>query len=105
EETRHYADAAFFRSLGRKPWFINTSRGGVHDTTAVAMALREGLVSGVGLDVLETEPPVVGQGPEGAALEALLSDPRVIVTPHIAGYSQESFLEMSRVVLRKLGFL
>lgn len=100
EETRHYADAAFFRSLLRKPWFLNTSRGGVHDSAAVAMALREGLVSGVALDVLETEPPVMD-----AALEALLSDPRVIVTPHIAGYSHESFLEMSRVVLKKLGFL
>jgi D-3-phosphoglycerate dehydrogenase len=54
----------------------------------------------VALDVLETEPPVMD-----AALEALLSDPRVIVTPHIAGYSHESFLEMSRVVLKKLGFL
>lgn len=100
EETRHYADVAFFRSLARRPWFINTSRGGVHDTAAVAMALREGHVSGVALDVLETEPPVMD-----AALEALLSDPRVIITPHIAGYSHESFHEMSRVVLKKLGFL
>lgn len=105
DETRHYADAPFFRSLGRKPWFINTSRGGVHDTSAVAMALHEGLVSGVALDVLETEPPFLGVGPEGKAMQALLTDPRVIVTPHIAGYSHESFLEMSRVVLKKLGFL
>lgn len=105
EETRHFADADFFRSLVRKPWFINTSRGGVHDTAAVAMALREGLVSGVALDVLETEPPRLGVGPEGEAFQALLSDPRAIVTPHIAGYSHESFLEMSRVVLKKLGFL
>jgi len=99
-ETSHYADEAFFRSLARKPWFLNTSRGGVHDTAAVAMALREGWVSGVALDVMETEPPVMD-----AALEELLSDPRVIVTPHIAGYSHESYLGMSRVVLKKLGFL
>lgn len=105
QETRHYADEAFFRSLAQRPWFINTSRGAVQDTAAVAMALREGLVSGVALDVLETEPPSGGGGPEGEALRYLLSDARAVVTPHIAGYSQESYREMSAVVLRKLGLL
>jgi len=104
-ETTRYADAAFFRALQRKPWFVNTSRGAVHDTAAVAMALREGLVSGVALDVLETEPPVGVTGEEGEAIRYLLSDARAIVTPHIAGYSHESYREMAAVVLRKLGFL
>jgi D-3-phosphoglycerate dehydrogenase len=104
-ETRHYAGAAFFRALQREPWFVNTSRGAVHDTSAVAMALREGLVRGVALDVLETEPPAALTGEEGEALRYLLSDARAIVTPHIAGYSHESYREMSAVVLRKLGFL
>jgi len=105
QETRHYADEAFFRSLAQRPWFINTSRGAVQDTAAVASALREGLVSGVALDVLETEPPAGGGGPEDEALRYLLSDARAVVTPHIAGYSQESYRELSAVVLRKLGLL
>lgn len=104
-ETQGFADAAFFRSLARKPWFINTSRGGVHHTSALWMALQEGLVSGLALDVWFTEPPVIGEGMDGQLTASLLSDPRVIVTPHVAGYSHESYREMSRVVLQKLGFL
>jgi len=104
-ETRHFADAAFFRSLARKPWFINTSRGGMHDTRALWMALQEGLVSGLALDVWASEPPVMDEGVEGQLTAALLADPRVLVTPHVAGYSHESYLQLSYVVLQKLGFL
>jgi D-3-phosphoglycerate dehydrogenase len=102
-ETAHYADMAFFRSLGSKPWFINTSRGGCHDTVALLHALEEGLIRGAALDVLENERLDTYAPEERRVLDRLLSDPRVIVTPHIAGYSHESYLGMARVLLQKLG--
>jgi D-3-phosphoglycerate dehydrogenase len=103
EDTFLLANESFFQSLQRKPLFINTSRGKIHDTQALTEALETERISGIALDVLENE-DLETYGPmEKSALEKLLSDPRVIVTPHIAGYSHESYLEMSRVLLQKLG--
>jgi D-3-phosphoglycerate dehydrogenase len=105
EETRHYADSAFFRSLEAKPWFINTGRGACHDTVALQDALEKGLIRGAALDVLENERLETYGMEERALLDRLLADPRVIVTPHIAGYSHESYLRMAEVLLKKLGIL
>jgi D-3-phosphoglycerate dehydrogenase len=102
EETFHYANDAFFEALLRKPWFINTCRGKVHDTPALLRALESGRIAGAALDVLENE-RLDSYGPaERELLDALLADPRVLITPHIAGYSQEAFEGMSRVLLQKL---
>ena len=105
EETAHYGDRAFFKALEAKPWFINTGRGGCHDTQALADALEDGLIRGAALDVLENERLETYTQDERALLDRLLADPRVIVTPHIAGYSHESYIGMAKVLLQKLGIV
>ena len=102
EETFHYANDAFFAGLERKPWLINTCRGKVHDTGALLHALESGRIAGAALDVLENERLERYTAIEKAQLDALLADSRVLVTPHIAGYSHEAFEGMARVLLKKL---
>ena len=105
EETFHYADIDFFRNLSKQPVFLNTSRGKVHDTAAIIKALDESMISAVGLDVLENERLDTYTEAERAQIDRLLGDPRVLITPHIAGYSHESYIGMPRVVLQKLGIV
>jgi len=83
-ETKHIISADVIRRLNRKPILINVSRGGLIDTPALIAGLKDGIIDGAGLDVLETEPNVP---PE------LASMPTVILTPHAAWYSLESDYE------------
>lgn len=102
-ETRHMADAGFFHGLGAKPFILNTSRGAVVDTNALAAALAEEKIAGAALDVLENEKPESRTEAESVLLDELVRNPRVIITPHIAGYSHEAFVKMGEVLIKKLG--
>jgi D-3-phosphoglycerate dehydrogenase / 2-oxoglutarate reductase len=103
DETYHFGNDNFFNALEKKPFFINASRGKVHDTGAVIRALESGKISGVALDVLENEKLDDLNAEEKKRLQWLLAQPNVIITPHIAGYSHEAFYKMAKILLEKLG--
>ena len=77
DKSYHLADAAFFAALKKGAFFLNTSRGGVHDTAALKQAMADGILGGVVLDVWEHEPNI----------DADLLRKVDLSTPHIAGYS------------------
>jgi D-3-phosphoglycerate dehydrogenase len=75
-----------FAMMKPTAYFINTARGGIHDEPALADALIQGRIAGAGLDVFLKEPPELDH--------PLLHIDNVIVTPHNAGMTAESVLEM-----------
>lgn len=85
----------------RKPIFLlNTSRGKVVQTQAVLNAVKQGKVLGAGLDVLEVEKfPALG---EQAWFEELKKIGKVLLSPHVAGWTFESYRKISEVMAMKI---
>jgi D-3-phosphoglycerate dehydrogenase len=102
DETFHLADEMFFSSLRQKPWFLNTSRGKTVKQADLINALKNNLIAGAALDVLENEKLETYSPQEKEQFGWLLNQPNVILTPHIAGYSQEAFYKMAKVLIEKL---
>lgn len=102
DKTFHLANDDLFNSLEKQPYFLNTSRGKVVNTKALIWALKNNKIKGAGLDVLENEKIQTYTPDEQADFDWLLAQPNVIITPHIAGYSQEAFYRMGKVLLEKL---
>ncbi|PFG34214.1 C-terminal binding protein [Sanguibacter antarcticus] len=88
DETRGMIGAAELTSMRPDAIIVNTSRGGVIDTDALVDALRAGTIAGAGIDVHETEPVPTGH--------PLLDFDNVVLTPHLAWYSEESYTELKR---------
>ena len=105
DETHYYADDKFFASFSKPIYFINISRGKVVDTSALVRAIQSRKIKASGLDVLEFE----AQSFESlfnkeipAPLLFLMNEPSVILTPHIAGWTQESNILLSDVLADKI---
>ena len=103
--TKHFANTRFFEALQQQPYFLSTCRGGVTSTPALLEALQHQQIRGAGLDVLENEQLDTYNQAEKANLASLMTLPNFILTPHIAGYSQEAYYKMSKILLEKLGII
>jgi D-3-phosphoglycerate dehydrogenase / 2-oxoglutarate reductase len=102
-ETTHMANEAFFSALKQKPYILNTSRGQVVKTPALIRALQQNIITGAALDVLENEKMDSFSSIEKEEMNFLVRQPNVLLTPHIAGYSDEAFYKMGAVIIEKLG--
>lgn len=91
ESTRGLMNADRIAKMKRNALLINTSRGPVVDSEALAQALNSGKIAGAGIDVFETEPPLDTNHP-------LLHSKNTIVTPHVAFASAESMKARAEIV-------
>lgn len=95
EETRHIINVRTLIEVKTGAVIINTARGGLVDTAALAQALASGRLAGAGLDVLEGVPPI-------PADFELFSMPNTVFTPHAAFYTEESLRDLQRMAAEEV---
>lgn len=88
-ETHHLIREQTLSRMRRGSYLVNVSRGQLVDADALVAALDSGALAGAGLDVLETEPAVVG--------DALIAHEHTVVTPHVGFLSDFTQGEYIRV--------
>jgi phosphoglycerate dehydrogenase-like enzyme len=94
EETRGLIDAAALAAMKPTGFLLNLARGAIIDRAALEAALARGHLGGVGLDVFWEEP----WQPD----DPLFRDPRVVVLPHVAGSTEESFGRIADIVVENV---
>ena len=93
-DTRHFVDAARLEQMRPHATLVNTSRGPIVDSLALAQALEERQIGGAGLDVFETEPL--------PADHPLRTSPNTLLTSHLAWFSDRSLPRLQRLAAEEV---
>jgi D-3-phosphoglycerate dehydrogenase / 2-oxoglutarate reductase len=93
KQNHHLISEEALAQMKRKPILINVSRGGLIDSAALSRALGSGQVSGAGIDVFEDEPHVPVE---------YLALGNMVLTPHVAWYSEEANLQLRRSAIEEI---
>ena len=101
-ETKGWIDRHFYRKCRKGVILINTSRGPIVPVADLVQELEGGWVGGAGLDVLEHEPPSSADQEFSSLYERLFMRSDVLLTPHVAGWSLESYEKISMVLANKI---
>ncbi|MBK7958735.1 MAG: hypothetical protein IPK03_11900 [Bacteroidetes bacterium] len=102
QETNFFADRTFFEKFAKPIFLINTSRGSVCDTAALLNAIEVGKVYGAGLDVFENENGSLRSAEDHQLWEQIIASPKILKTPHIAGWTSESKLKLAEITANKI---
>ncbi|MDQ8142872.1 2-hydroxyacid dehydrogenase [Chryseobacterium sp. CFS15] len=109
-ETHYLIDSTFINEMKNEFYFVNTARGKNVETKYLVEALKSGKVKGACLDVLEYEKASFEKldtstslsTRENEDLQYLLDSEKVIVTPHIAGWTHQSKEKLAQVIVDKI---
>jgi len=93
KETSNLVDEAFLKKMKKTSVLVNTSRGSVVNSHALAKALHEGWIWGAGLDVVAGEPEIAADHP-------LVREPRCAILPHIGSATLETRVDMATLAVR-----
>jgi D-3-phosphoglycerate dehydrogenase / 2-oxoglutarate reductase len=104
-ETSWMFNQEFMDRLGKPIWLLNLSRGKIVETKTLVQGLKNGKILGAGLDVLEYEKSSFESFFEQelpAEFKYILDSDKVIFTPHVGGWTQESYYKLSAVLADKI---
>lgn len=102
EETLGWVNENFIKKFHKEIYLINTARGEIVKNEALVNAIKKGTVIGAALDVLEKEEITKLTESEQLSFDYLANSNRVIITPHVAGWSSESYYKINKVIVDKL---
>lgn len=95
EATRDLINSENIKKMKKNAILINTARGAVVNSMALATALKEGAILGAGVDVFDTEPPIGKDNP-------LLNAPNVVLTPHIGFATTEAMVKRADIAFKNI---
>lgn len=104
-ETLFMANDLFFSQFQKAVYLLNLSRGKIVETSALVKAMQQGKVIAAGLDVLEYEKTSFEAFDEEKMpddLKYLIDSDNVILTPHVGGWTKESYFKLSNVLADKI---
>lgn len=104
-DNHHWANSEFFDTFAKAIYLINTSRGAVVDTRALAEAMQQGRVAGAALDVIEYEDMTkdgIDMKTISEDLRYIMQSDRTVLTPHVAGWTAESKYKLAAVLAEKI---
>ena len=102
DETKKYIDKSFINKMKKPFYLINTSRGQCVDTKALIRGIKENKVKGACLDVFEHEKTSFEKLKRNRDLTFLLKSNKTILTPHIAGWTKESYFKIAKILSEKI---
>jgi D-3-phosphoglycerate dehydrogenase / 2-oxoglutarate reductase len=101
-DTKGSIDENYMKSFKKNIWLINTARGEILSLKDLNKLLKSGKVRGAGLDVLENEKLHQLNEEQKKVYDELVRSDKVIFTPHIAGWSIESYVRINEVLVEKI---
>ena len=93
-DTRHLINEARLSLMKANAILVNTSRGGLIDTEALAQAVQVGKIAGAALDVFDAEPPDFDS--------PLFQHPQILTTPHVAAMTLEAQVAMAELAAKEI---
>lgn len=101
-ETKYYFNTEFLNNCKKQIRLLNTSRGGVVDTAALLKGLDSEKVAGAALDVFENEKFYMLDEKHRGYFNELSKRRNVVMTPHVAGWTVESYIKISSILAEKI---
>ncbi len=102
DDTRGWINADFIAQMTKPFYLLNIARGEIVVLADVVQGLESGKIRGAGLDVLENEKLATLTPAQQTTFDYLRQSARVVLTPHVAGWTHESYVRINEVLVRQL---